>query len=73
MLFWKAVRSQTASKLQLNSFMRKSRMTAKVDDSLKLIYHEALYGSDRGAKLRIKNRVTHFRRTLRYCEQLFVH
>ena len=45
----------------------------KVYSNLKLIYHEALFGTDKGAKLRIKNRVTHFCRMLRYCDHTFIY
>ena len=36
-----------------------------IDSNLKLLYHEAVYGTDKNVKKRITNRVVHFRRTLR--------
>ena len=37
----------------------------KVDSNLKILYHEAVFGSDKDVKACIKNRITHFWRTLR--------
>ena len=37
----------------------------KVDSNLKLLYHETIYGSNKDTKLRIRNRVSNFHRTLR--------
>ena len=37
----------------------------KVCDNLKLLYHEAIFGSNKKVKKRIYNRMSHFRRTLR--------
>ena len=42
------------------------RNDPNVDPNLKLLYHEAIHGDDPNVKKRITNRVTHFRRTLRY-------
>ena len=36
-----------------------------VDDNLKLLYGEAVFGTDKQVKLRIKNRIANFRRGLR--------
>ena len=35
-----------------------------VDDNLKLLYAEAVFGTDKQVKLRIKNRISNFRRGL---------
>ena len=35
-----------------------------VDDNLKLLYSEAIYGSDKEVKARIKNRMANFKRGL---------
>ena len=37
----------------------------KVEANLKILYHECIYGTNKDVKLRICNRVAHFRRTLR--------
>ena len=36
-----------------------------VSENLKLLYKEACYGTNKDVKLRIKNRITNFRRALR--------
>ena len=41
------------------------RNEPKIDADLKVLYHEAIYGTDKAVKLRIRNRITNFRRTLR--------
>ena len=41
------------------------RYDDKIDDNLKLLYGEAVFGSDKQVKLRIKNRISNFRRGLR--------
>ena len=38
----------------------------EVSDNLKLLYHEAVNGTDKNVKLCIKNRMANFRRALRY-------
>ena len=38
----------------------------QVNNDLKMLYHETLYGSHKDVKSRIRNRVANFRRTLRY-------
>ena len=36
-----------------------------VSEALKLMYHETLYGTNKDVKLRIRNRIANFRRSLR--------
>ena len=36
-----------------------------VDENLKLLYYESIYGSNKDVKKRMMNRMVHFRRTLR--------
>ena len=36
----------------------------EIDDNLKLLYSEAIYGSDKEVKARIKNRMSNFKRGL---------
>ena len=38
---------------------------AKVPDNLKLLYHEAAYGSNKDVKIRMRNRVSNFKRKLK--------
>ena len=38
----------------------------KVSQTLKMLYHEAIYGSNKDVKSRIHNRVANFRRSLKY-------
>ena len=44
-----------------------------VCDNLKLLYHEAVFGESKPVKTRIKNRVSNFRRALRYCVNFEIH
>ena len=41
------------------------RNDVNVDNSLKMLYHGTIYGTNKDVKSRIRNRVAHFRRTLR--------
>ena len=41
------------------------RNDMQVDNDLKMLYHESIYGSNKDIKTRIRNRVANFRRTLR--------
>ena len=41
------------------------RNVPKIDDDLKALYREAVYGTNKEVKKRIRNRITNFRRTMR--------
>ena len=41
------------------------RYDDRIEDNLKLLYREAVFGTDKQVKLRIKNRMSNFRRGLR--------
>ena len=38
---------------------------ANVDEVLKMMYHEAIHGTNRDVKARIRNRIANFRRSLK--------
>ena len=49
------------------------RNVQEIDPNLKLLYHEAIYGTNKDVKARIRNRVSNFRRTLRYIKLSVTH
>ena len=55
-----------SSDVAMNIIYQRIRRDDKVDGDLKALYHEAIFGNDRNVRSRIRNRITHFRRTLRY-------
>ena len=54
-----------STEISIQNIYQAIRNDVKVDENLKLLYHETIYGTNKDVKTRIRNRVAHFRRTLR--------
>ena len=55
-----------STEISIQNIYSAIRNDDKVDSNLKLLYHETIYGTNKEVKTRIRNRVSHFRRTLRW-------
>ena len=55
----------TSSDISMAHIFNAIRNDSKVNENLKLWYREALYGKNKDVKVRIRNRIANFRRTLK--------
>ena len=55
----------TSSKISMEKIYEAIREDPKVDENLKNLYMEAIFGSNKDVRARIKNRIANFRRRLR--------
>ena len=55
----------TSSDISIVYIYEAIRNDQKVHENLKLLYKEALYGSNKDVKSRIRNRIANFRRSLK--------
>ena len=56
----------SSTEVSTDFIYQRIRGSPVVNENLKLLYREAIYGTNKLVKLRIKNHITNFRRTLRY-------
>ena len=54
----------SSSEVSIEKIYQAIKDDTEVDSNLKLLYKEAAFGTDKGVKKRMKNRVSNFRRTL---------
>ena len=55
----------TSSEISMEKIYEAIREDDKVDENLKCLYMEAIFGSNKDVRSRIKNRIANFRRRLR--------
>ena len=55
----------TSSEISMEKIFEAIREDPKVNENLKYLYMEAIFGSNKDVRARIKNRVANFRRRLR--------
>ena len=63
--FLDSVKISSSTEIAIDYIYQAIKADPNVGDTLKLLYHEAVYGSDKHVKKRIKSRVANFRRALR--------
>ena len=64
--FLDSLEVSNSNEIYIDIIFQAIRYRPEVDDNLKLLYGEAVYGTDKDVKTRIKNRISNFKRGLRY-------
>ena len=62
----------TSSEISMEKIYEAIREDSKVDENLKCLYMEAIFGSNKDVRNRIKNRIANFRRRLRYITLIII-
>ena len=56
----------SSTEISIEYIYEQIKSDGNVCDNLKLLYHEAVFGENKSVKTRIKNRVSNFRRALKW-------
>ena len=61
-----------SSDISMQFIYDRIRHAPKVHENLKLLYKEVIYGSEKAVKMRIRNRLANFKRSLKYVYSVFL-
>ena len=63
--FVNTVQISSSIDISIENIYEAIKSEPKIPDNLKLLYHEASYGSNKDVKIRMRNRVSNFKRKLK--------